>query len=408
MKLRITNFVIALVVGGPCLAQSHRYAATPINPSPSTDIYPIALNGRGEAVGVATGLSRTPYLYRPGVGTTQIPAVPGYPYTVPTDINDDGVIVGYCMTAFSSEEPRGWKLENGQLTVYPARTYVHAVNNSGVVAGRSCWTQNFSAAFTCYFRDDPGGPVPDETFGAGSSYPVSEWRFAEINDAGDVVFTGAPGLPSQVRLADGSVSQITPASPPFVRTFTWGINNPGQVIGRWEYNIGSQYFSRAFVWSAEAGAREIGIPAVHVRPRGINNLGHVVGESGGNENSYLDVWLWTPDRGAEDLEPLVDPSAGLNLISVAGINDAGQILVRAIRLVGGASVTAILTPISTPCNPDYTGDGIADQDDVACLIATVAGDGSCTGHDPDFNRDGIADQDDVAALIDVVAGGACP
>lgn len=60
------------------------------------------------------------------------------------------------------------------------------------------------------------------------------------------------------------------------------------------------------------------------------------------------------------------------------------------------------------CNPDFNGDGVADQGDVACLIATVAGDGSCTGLDPDFNRDGVADQDDTAALIDVIAGGSCP
>jgi hypothetical protein len=400
--------MLVLAAGGPCLAQTHRYSATPINPTPATDIVPIALNSRGEAVGVATGLARTPYLYRPGQGTTQLPAPPGYPYVVPTDINDQGVIVGYCMTGFTSEEPRGWRLENGLQTLLPIRTYPHAINNSGVIAGRTCWTQGFPTAFTCYFRDLPGGPMPDETFGSASSYPVSEWRFAEINSAGDVAFTGAPGAPAHVRAADGTLTQITPAPAPYVRTFTWGINDQGQVIGRWEYNIGSQYFSRAFLWTRQAGAREVGIPAVHVRPRGLNNLGHVVGESGGNENSYLDVWLWTPERGNEDLEPLVDPAANLNLISVAAINDAGQILVRAIRLEGGASVTAILTPLAAPCNPDYNADGNVDQDDVSYLINVIGGGENPTGIDPDFNGDGNADQDDNSSLINVVAGGNCP
>jgi len=60
------------------------------------------------------------------------------------------------------------------------------------------------------------------------------------------------------------------------------------------------------------------------------------------------------------------------------------------------------------CDPDFTCDGNADQDDVACLISVVAGAPGCECQDPDFNRDGNVDQDDVAALINVVAGAGCP
>jgi subtilisin family serine protease len=64
--------------------------------------------------------------------------------------------------------------------------------------------------------------------------------------------------------------------------------------------------------------------------------------------------------------------------------------------------------LGEPCDPDFTGDGNVDQDDIACLALAVAGDGSCTTLDPDFNADGNVDQDDVAALAQVVAGGECP
>jgi len=60
------------------------------------------------------------------------------------------------------------------------------------------------------------------------------------------------------------------------------------------------------------------------------------------------------------------------------------------------------------CDPDFNADGNADQDDVLCMINTVAGNPGCSTQDPDFNRDGNVDQDDVVAIINAVAGGGCP
>jgi len=64
--------------------------------------------------------------------------------------------------------------------------------------------------------------------------------------------------------------------------------------------------------------------------------------------------------------------------------------------------------VPAPCDPDFNGDGSADQGDVAALILAIAGGESPAGHDPDFNQDGSADQADVAALIGVVGGAPCP
>jgi hypothetical protein len=60
------------------------------------------------------------------------------------------------------------------------------------------------------------------------------------------------------------------------------------------------------------------------------------------------------------------------------------------------------------CDPDYTQDGNADQDDVAYLVNAISGGGNPNGSDLDFNRDGNSDQDDVLALVNLIAGGGCP
>lgn len=69
---------------------------------------------------------------------------------------------------------------------------------------------------------------------------------------------------------------------------------------------------------------------------------------------------------------------------------------------------AVQVPAEVYCDPDYDGNGIADQDDVNRLIHLIAGGTGFTCKNLDFNRDGIADQTDVDALIDRIAGGECP
>lgn len=57
-----------------------------------------------------------------------------------------------------------------------------------------------------------------------------------------------------------------------------------------------------------------------------------------------------------------------------------------------------------PClPPDFSGDGIADQDDLAALLQVIAS-GQASDLDPDLNRDGVADAGDVETLVDLLAG----
>ena len=64
---------------------------------------------------------------------------------------------------------------------------------------------------------------------------------------------------------------------------------------------------------------------------GINEAGHVVGNSGTNSTPDATAWLWTPQGGRVNLINLVAPRPGLYGISSGqDINDLGQIVARAI------------------------------------------------------------------------------
>jgi probable HAF family extracellular repeat protein len=392
--------LLTLALAPTTLAQGYRYSVTLLSPLPNhSSLSTNAINNRGEVVGVSYGSpinNQAPYLYRPGVGVEALPLPPGYAFVVPTDINDSGVVVGYAQTTWSDEShPHAWKYENGVYTVYPAISYANGVNNDGVVVGRSCPS---GTSLSCFFRADRS---EFQTFGSTAGYIVTSWPNIQINTPGQMALAHGTSA-AERREVDGTLTPLPPAPTPFVRQFIWSINDPGQITGRYEYNVGSQYYSRAYLWSPETGARTVGVPNTHVRPKGLNNLGHVVGESGGNQNSYLDMWVWTPERGAEDLEPLIDPALQINVTGVSGINDRGEIIGRGIRQVPPvADVWYVLSPIGEPCPVDMTGDGAVNVSDFLAFLSDYAAGATRS----DFNADGQVNVSDFLAFLGAYAAG---
>ena len=110
------------------------------------------------------------------------------------------------------------------------------------------------------------------------------------------------------------------------------------------------------------------MPGVYVRPKGMNNQGHVVGQSGGNQNAAPITWLWTPDRGTEALQPLVDPTGNLLLNAVHGINDRGHILAEGILQNPPPALTVqyVLIPA---CGADFNADGFVTGDDFDAFMS---------------------------------------
>ena len=377
---------LALALTLPALAGDFRYSVTVLEPiGDHYRVDPTAINNRGEVVGVSVGSpidNQVPFIYRPGTGLEPLPLPPGYAFSVPMDINDNGVIVGFAQPTWSAEQSMvAWKYEDGTFTMYPGVSLGVNINNVDTIVGRACLSDLY---LTCYFQAAPGDPM--QTVGPAFFYSSSRWRMIDINDSGQILYTppGASG-PGVLRQPDGSLVQLPPPPQPFQRTHTWAINNSAQALARWEYNIGSQYFSRAFIWSEASGATEIGVPNNYVFGSGLNNLGQAVGRSGSNQNSYLDIWIWTPERGTENLEPLVDPALQLILTNSYGINDAGQILAQGIsQIPPSPTLQFILTPVPR-CRADFDGDGFVTGVDFDLFVqAFESGD-----MNSDFDGDGF-------------------
>jgi uncharacterized membrane protein len=378
--MRASRILSLIAAAGACSAamgQSYRYDVSEIVPLPGHSIlYPNAINSHGTVVGWSMGSpvdNQSPWIWTASEGTRALPKPPGYLWSAATDINDAGVIVGYAQPVWSAEQSMvAWKYENGQFTIYPGVGMANNINNSGAVVGRSCLS---GANLTCYFMAEPG--QSPHTVGPANFYSSSMWRFIDVNDGGQIVYTppGATGAATR-REPNGTLTLLPPPPSPYVRTYTWAINNSGQVTGRYEYNIGSEYFSKAFIWSPEAGLTYVGIPNYHVRPKGLNNLGQVVGETGANESSYLDTWVWTPERGNENLDALIDPTAQIVTTRAYGINDAGQIIGNGSRLTPPfAAIYYVLTPVGATCYANCDGSTSApvlNVNDFQCFLTRYA------------------------------------
>jgi hypothetical protein len=216
-----------------------------------------------------------------------------------------------------------------------------------------------------------------------------------------------PGAPAIRREPGGALTQLPPPPSPYVRTFTWAINNPGTVAGRYEYNIGSEYFSKAFLWSPESGLTYIGIPHNHVRVKGLNDLGQAIGESGSNQNSYLAAWLWTPQGGSENLNSLIDPTFGIVTNYAYALNNSGQIVAGGSRQNPVGSLTFVMTPVTCYANCDNsTAPPVLNVNDFSCFLNRFAA-GDSTANCDQSTTAPVLNVNDFSCFLNRYAAG-CP
>jgi probable HAF family extracellular repeat protein len=119
----------------------------------------------------------------------------------------------------------------------------------------------------------------------------------------------------------------------------YGINASGLVTGVSLLN--DDYTARAFLYDGamhDLGTLGIGGSSYAF---GINNSGQVVGRSGG-------AFLWTSGDGMVNLNTLIDPQSGWELIYANAINDAGQIV--GTGYIGGEQHAFLLTPVPEPAS----------------------------------------------------------
>jgi probable HAF family extracellular repeat protein len=227
-----------------------------------------------EHVGTGTGDWRdVPVMWEHGQPTV-LPLLPGYSMGGASAINDAGTIAGYVMDdGWDNWAAVLWR--DGEPTLIRTDAVASDINSSGVVTG-SFWVGNDERAF----RWDDGQMTPlEQPAGMNVSGGLA------INDAGDVVgysFNHSTFPHTRATLWQGTTAVSLGEVPGGMYYRTWGVNNHLQAVGG--------------VDGQEPGNRQAFI----------------------SENGRMTV-LNHLTNGEWDL------------IEAMGINDAGQILVLAVR-----------------------------------------------------------------------------
>jgi probable HAF family extracellular repeat protein len=148
-------------------------------------------------------------------------------------------------------------------------------------------------------------------------------------------------------------------------SFGGAINAGGQVAG-FSYTTGHADY-HAFLWTPTMPNGTSGTMLDLGTLGGLNSYSYNIGAGGQVVGaSEVDItsddthaFLYTSGSGLVDLNTLIDPLSGWELLDAADINDAGQITGQG--LIGGQYHAYLLTPIPLP--GDFNLDGTVDAAD---------------------------------------------
>lgn len=291
--------------------------------------------------------------------------------SVATDLNNHGVVVGYASRSGLFPQTKAFQYDaNTGLqdlgTLGGNNAGAVAINDHGQITG---WAHDANDKQRG-FRHDPGQGMVD-LGGLGTNAGVYP---ADININGDVVGGSYyNGMGVGFIYTDANGMEInTPATTTASRS-TRAINDQGDVAvfssaRSWITGTGGGFiddnyptalnnsqvatgssdpFGRTgelFRHSAGNGSELLGtLAGGHTIGHDVNELGTIVGE-GDLSNGSSHALVYTDADGMIDLNHLVSPDVGWELISASAINDAGQIV--GTGLINGAQRAVLLSPFS--------------------------------------------------------------
>jgi len=287
-------------------------------PAPTNGTRAYCLNENGTAGGET-------YLYPWGTGvsailwTTGIPEIlDSLPHGMISGISDAGDAVGAAHTNDSyNEQPFLYKA--GAVSDLTPKlglgSHPTGINNAGWMCGYRMGLPQGTRAYI-YDVNAQGGPSyldPPAGFGTSSG--------TAINQAGDVVGIFTDGPPSRGFLfSGGQLTDLGEASSVFDASDSglivgskWNPAAQGAVAVIYDRNAASPQFEEIGILPGRKGSNAFGV----------NNLGHVVG------NSYTGIvgsaFLYSNGQ-MSDLNDLIPPNSGWQLETASDINDAGQIM----------------------------------------------------------------------------------
>lgn len=380
--------------------------STPTFPTPSIRI---ALRGLYAAsILAASALAATTARAQARYSITEIGVLPGMASSIPTGINDQGDVVGYCApanenfneVAFAWQNgvirgvgklPKGlfsmasainargtivgdgddgdgrplcWATgSSGLVNIMPNAGNAHAIgiNDNGTVCGfyskgLSGWISSWKPALWNVDRKDPRKyrltdlPIlvgPDPTFQGTSAFPAS---FNQAGQAAGYAMNEVIGQHACFWNSDSSHSIVDlGVYPGDWSSLAHGLNNLGQAVGESHPPFGS----RPVLWENDAAHTPVALPLLPGDNYGvassINDAGQALGTSAYAVPGTWNVGptrlvIWR-DGGVFELSSLLDASgAGWTLGSVSGINNAGQII--GVGAHNGVIRGFILTPVA--------------------------------------------------------------
>jgi probable HAF family extracellular repeat protein len=236
-----------------------------------------------------------------------------------------------------------------------------AINNRGQVAGAS----ETGIATDCvpHFEAVIWGPKKGEIQELPPFPGDTEAVTAGINDPGEVVGTSGNcsgpieavlwrnGAPINLGNLGGAVFNIA-----------FGINNRGHVVG--QSDLTGDTTHHAFLWTEDDGMQDLGtLPGIPGSlASSINNKGQVVGFSDDFKGNTVPL-IWQ-NGTMTNLNTLIPPNSPMFLIEALGINDRGQIAGYGLLTAKG-EVHAF---VATPCDENH-GDSECENEGEGTAVA---------------------------------------
>jgi probable HAF family extracellular repeat protein len=274
---------------------------------------------------------------------SQSPAIdlgtlPGFTTSTALDINPHGEIVG--MAEIGTPLPLFWASSQSVPTELPGLPVgffgeAHHINPVGQIVG-VFFASDGSVAQAVFWPKSNAAPVYLSHL--SDEFPQSSAN--SINSSGNILGDGCVpqfGECHAVFWASSTSTPVALASPggEFIYTdvglvngFSPGLNNAGSMVG-FAYNADFSQFRAVFWASSSSPAVILGTTDEFINGtgEGISNKGQIVGEAYNSDFSDLHAFMWPSSTSQGiDLNMLIPPDLGWELVVARGINNRGEIV----------------------------------------------------------------------------------